>query len=425
MVPCRNSAGDGEHAEHQREDRGRRRGGEDRPRPPPPSRAEGPPACPATSTVATTLTSGEDQGAGQQPPDHPGGEDLAPARPAPGWSPQHRSGGRRPPTRSRKTCSRSGCSGTSRWSGHARPGGSRTHDGRVGDRRRPAARPAPVRSQPQADGRPARRPAGRRLAPGPARVGRPRRAARPAAALRTSRPRSMITTSSALCATSASWWLETSTVRPCVGVASRRKSRSQAMPSGSRPLAGSSSSSTCGSPRSAVARPSRWRMPREKPPTRRSAASARPTCARRCVDPFGRATGRPAGRRPRRWPPGGPSGVEAPGLDRGTDHPAGVGQGGRRGRRRPSRSPASGVTRPTSIRRVVVLPAPLGPRKPVTRPGRTEKDRPSTARHVAELLGQPVDPTVGPVDRARPSRAPPASRPSRVARTSAPSVGRW
>ena len=31
------------------------------------------------------------------------------------------------------------------------------------------------------------------------------------------------------------------------------------------------------------------------------------------------------------------------------------------------------------IRIVVVLPAPFGPRKPVTRPGRTVKDRSSTA----------------------------------------------
>src|SRR4051812_23359671 len=42
-------------------------------------------------------------------------------------------------------------------------------------------------------------------------------------------------------------------------------------------------------------------------------------------------------------------------------------------------SPPVGATRPSSIRGVVVLPAPLGPRKPVTRPGSTVKDRSLTA----------------------------------------------
>src|SRR2546430_7778270 len=41
--------------------------------------------------------------------------------------------------------------------------------------------------------------------------------------------------------------------------------------------------------------------------------------------------------------------------------------------------PPVGLTRLSSIRSVVVLPAPLGPRKPVTRPGSTVNDRWSTA----------------------------------------------
>ena len=45
-------------------------------------------------------------------------------------------------------------------------------------------------------------------------------------------------------------------------------------------------------------------------------------------------------------------------------------------------------TRPSSIRRVVVLPEPLGPRKPVTRPAATSKLRSSTARTAPKLLGQ-------------------------------------
>jgi hypothetical protein len=41
--------------------------------------------------------------------------------------------------------------------------------------------------------------------------------------------------------------------------------------------------------------------------------------------------------------------------------------------------PAVGRSRPRIIRIVVDLPAPLGPRKPVTRPGSTVKLMPSTA----------------------------------------------
>src|SRR5215218_2137414 len=84
----------------------------------------------------------------------------------------------------------------------------------------------------------------------------------------TERPRWITTTSSAVCATSLSTWLETSTARPSAA-SPRRKSRSQRIPCGSRPFAGSSSTSTRGSPSSAAARPSRWRMPREYPFVRR------------------------------------------------------------------------------------------------------------------------------------------------------------
>ena len=71
-------------------------------------------------------------------------------------------------------------------------------------------------------------------------------------------------------------WLETSTVRPSAA-SERRKPRIQRMPSGSSPLTGSSNSSSGGSPSSAPAIPSRWRMPSEKPPTRRRATLSSPT----------------------------------------------------------------------------------------------------------------------------------------------------
>jgi len=41
--------------------------------------------------------------------------------------------------------------------------------------------------------------------------------------------------------------------------------------------------------------------------------------------------------------------------------------------------PAVGSTRSSSIRKVVVFPAPFGPRNPVTRPGSTVNDKSSTA----------------------------------------------
>jgi hypothetical protein len=37
--------------------------------------------------------------------------------------------------------------------------------------------------------------------------------------------------------------------------------------------------------------------------------------------------------------------------------------------------PADGLASPSRMRRVVVLPDPFGPKKPVTWPGRTSKDR--------------------------------------------------
>ena len=89
------------------------------------------------------------------------------------------------------------------------------------------------------------------------------------------RPWPMTTRRSAVCATSLIRWLEMSTVRPCAARFFSRL-RIHRIPSGSRPLTGSSSSSTAGSPSSAAAMPSRWDMPRENLPARRSAAFSSP-----------------------------------------------------------------------------------------------------------------------------------------------------
>src|SRR5689334_5902267 len=66
--------------------------------------------------------------------------------------------------------------------------------------------------------------------------------------------------------------------------------------------------------------------------------------------------------------------------------------------------PAVGVTRLRIIRKVVVLPAPFGPRKPVTRPGSTSNDRLSTALTLRYCLVRP-ETTILPSANAVSSRA--------------------
>ena len=91
-----------------------------------------------------------------------------------------------------------------------------------------------------------------------------------------SRPRPITTSASAMSDISARRWLDTKTVRPWPA-RYFRKLRTHRMPSGSRPLAGSSSSSTCGSPSRAPAIPRRWRIPSENRPTAWPATSLSPT----------------------------------------------------------------------------------------------------------------------------------------------------
>src|SRR4051794_30003281 len=63
--------------------------------------------------------------------------------------------------------------------------------------------------------------------------------------------------------------------------------------------------------------------------------------------------------------------------------------------------PAVGRTRFSTIRSVVVLPAPFGPRNPVTRPGSTVNDRSSTARSFRYTLVRP-ETTICPSDISPP-----------------------
>ncbi len=92
-------------------------------------------------------------------------------------------------------------------------------------------------------------------------------------------PRPITMRWSAVSAISLIRWEETKTVRPSAASAFIRL-RTHRMPSGSRPLTGSSKSSTWGSPSSAAAMPSRCPMPREKPFDRLRATSCRPTTPR-------------------------------------------------------------------------------------------------------------------------------------------------
>ena len=95
--------------------------------------------------------------------------------------------------------------------------------------------------------------------------------------------------------------------------------RIQRMPSGSRPLTGSSSSSTAGSPSSAAAMPSRWAMPRENLPARRSAAGPIPVISSTSSTRW-RGIALPAASAVR-WAAGRAAGVEGLGLQQRADFP--------------------------------------------------------------------------------------------------------
>ena len=94
-------------------------------------------------------------------------------------------------------------------------------------------------------------------------------------------PRPMMIRWSAVSAISLIRWLETNTVRPS---AARVLNiwRIQWMPSGSRPLTGSSKIRIGGSPSMAAAMPTRCFMPSEKPLKRRCATASRPVSCSTC-----------------------------------------------------------------------------------------------------------------------------------------------
>ena len=164
-----------------------------------------------------------------------------------------------------------------------------------------------------------------------------------------------------------------STAAPCRRPRPARagRSRSQRMPCGSRPLSGSSSTRIAGSPSRADASPSRWRIPVENVPTRRSAASSpSPTTPSTSST---RPRGRPAEHGERAQVVARRSGRDAhrsaPDVD--PEHArAGVCRVLDQACRRRAPVRAVGRAIPTrSALSAVVLPAPFGPRNPVTEPG--------------------------------------------------------
>src|ERR1700691_3695029 len=127
-------------------------------------------------------------------------------------------------------------------------------------------------------------------------------------------------------------------------------------------------------------------MPMEKPPILRLASPVRPTSPRTSS---ARASGGPPARAAmRRWVRARRAGWK---LVASSTAPTVEGGLSRSWYLRPATVavPALGCTRPSSMRSVVVLPDPLGPRKPVTRPGSTVNDRSSTARTGPKCLESP------------------------------------
>ena len=139
----------------------------------------------------------------------------------------------------------------------------------------------------------------------------------------TIRPAPMITIRSATAWTSWSRCEESSTVPPR-SANSRSSPRIQRIPSGSSPLAGSSRMRTSGSPSSACARPSRWRMPSEYWRTRLRAAARRARRAEQVVDALLRHADRLGGHREHLAPAA--AGVLGGGVEQDADAAPRVGQ---------------------------------------------------------------------------------------------------
>jgi hypothetical protein len=162
---------------------------------------------------------------------------------------------------------------------------------------------------------------------------------------------------------------------PARSPSARRISRISA---GSSPFVGSSSSSISGAPIMACAIPRRCRIPCEYVFTLRRTSSPSPASASAGPRDGAGQRARPARQYSSRFRIPDTCGMNA---GRSIIAPTRASTASPGVTRRPSRdvAPRLGRTSPSIIRSVVVLPAPLGPSRPTTRPGSTEKDSASTA----------------------------------------------
>ena len=169
------------------------------------------------------------------------------------------------------------------------------------------------------------------------------------------------------CSISASRCDETSTVVPLVGELAHQV-RTSRVPCGSRPLVGSSSTSSSRGRSSAAASPSRCFMPSEYCRYGLRGRGAEPDALERLVGalPGGaRVGGRVAGVEPREVGAAGQVRVERRSLDERADARQHVGAAPRASRRPAGTArPLVGRTSPSSMRIVVVLPEPFGPMNP-------------------------------------------------------------
>jgi hypothetical protein len=92
-----------------------------------------------------------------------------------------------------------------------------------------------------------------------------------------------------------------------------------------------------------------------------------------------------------------PANEHQPQTFTGGEHVSAQADESRPSRRRPNSSivPSSARTSPSNIRISVVLPAPLGPSKPLTSPSSSTKSTPSTAQVVSKRLVKPLTVTTG------------------------------
>ncbi|CAN5156046.1 hypothetical protein BH24ACT10_BH24ACT10_06750 [soil metagenome] len=180
----------------------------------------------------------------------------------------------------------------------------------------------------------------------------------------TSRPLTTTSTRSAIRSTSARMCEDTSTVRPC-SPSRRMRSTSARRCAGSRPLSGSSMSSTSGSCTRACASRTRCRIPLEKPATRRSAAASSPTVdSAWAVAPSTSPTRRCRARKATVWRAVRKDHSPSPS---GTSPSRACTSGSRRGSWPRTRTvPWLGELKPASRSNRVDLPAPLWPSSPVT-----------------------------------------------------------